>query len=111
MAQTRICALDDIPDGNSHGLSIPEGERWLSLLLVRRGTQVFAYRNRCPHEGDRMEHGRGKFLDETAENILCASHGALFRIEDGVCIAGPCVGEQLSAIPTTVEGDDVFIDV
>lgn len=110
MARTRLCTLTDIPDGDSHGLSVPNGDRWLSLLLVRRGTDVFVYRNSCPHEGDRMEHGRGQFLDESKQRILCASHGAVFRIEDGVCIEGPCEGERLSAFAATVEDGEVFIE-
>jgi nitrite reductase/ring-hydroxylating ferredoxin subunit len=111
MTRTRLCALDDIPDGESTGLSIPDGDLWISLLLVRRDSQVFIYRNRCPHEGDRMEHGRGKFLDEEGKNILCASHGAVFRIEDGVCTEGPCEGESLIAFPAHIEEGSVFIDV
>lgn len=110
MTRTRLCALADIPDGDSTGLSVPDGDAWISLILVRRDSEVFIYRNRCPHEGDRMEHGRGKFLDEDG-NIYCASHGAVFRLEDGFCTEGPCAGESLSVFQAYVEDGSVFIDV
>ena len=29
-------------------------------------------------------------------------HGALFRLEDGVCVAGPCAGERLKPWPVAV---------
>ncbi len=111
MDRVRICALTDIPDGDSAGYSVKDGEFYRSLLIIRRGDTVIAYRNSCPHEGDRMEHARGKFLDEEKAHILCASHGALFRIEDGVCIAGPCFGENLDPIVTAIEGGEVFVQV
>ena len=110
MNRVRVCALADIPDGDSAGCSVKDGEYWRSMLLVRRGDKVVAYRNSCPHEGDRMEHGRGKFLDEEKAHILCASHGALFRIDDGVCVAGPCFGESLEPIAISVEDDAVFVE-
>ena len=31
--------------------------------------------------------------------IQCANHGALFVIENGECVAGPCSGEALVALP------------
>ena len=51
------------------------------------------------------------FLDQEGKNILCASHGAVFRIEDGVCTEGPCEGERLIAFPAQIEGGSVFIEV
>jgi nitrite reductase/ring-hydroxylating ferredoxin subunit len=39
---------------------------------------------------------------------LCSSHGALFRIVDGVCIAGPCAGQRLWPWPVKVEDDQVL---
>ncbi|MEE8263379.1 MAG: Rieske (2Fe-2S) protein, partial [Gammaproteobacteria bacterium] len=37
-----------------------------------------------------------QFLDETGNLLQCATHGALFRIEDGFCVAGPCTGASLT---------------
>ncbi|MGY8993204.1 MAG: Rieske (2Fe-2S) protein [Rhodospirillales bacterium] len=111
MALTRLCALTDIPDGNSTGLSIPDGAYQLSLILVRRDREVFVYRNQCPHEGDLMQHAPGKFLDDDAKYILCASHWAVFRIEDGLCVQGPCLGDGLTPYPVSITNNDVFIDV
>ena len=40
-------------------------------------------------------------------HILCATHGALFRIEDGHCLAGPCKGKGLTAVAVAVAGGEV----
>jgi len=36
-------------------------------------------------------------------------HGALFRIEDGECLQGPCPGQRLSAVPAEVRGEVVYL--
>ena len=40
-----------------------------------------------------------QFLDSSAQYIQCSVHGAMFRIEDGWCVRGPCAGDALMAIP------------
>ena len=41
--------------------------------------------------------------------ILCNSHGALFERATGYCVAGPCAGQSLEALPLTVEGDFILL--
>ena len=40
-----------------------------------------------------------QLLDAEGRHLVCATHGAVFRVEDGVCLAGPCVGDQLVPVP------------
>ena len=96
----RLCRLDEIPDGGSRGFTLmrPDG-RSLRVFAVRRGEGVVAYVNSCPHRGTPLDWRPDDFLDREGRHILCATHGAVFRIEDGVCIAGPCPGEQLTPLP------------
>jgi nitrite reductase/ring-hydroxylating ferredoxin subunit len=76
---------------------------------VRQGRQVFAYRNRCPHLGIELNFQPDVFLDSERHYIHCINHGALFRIEDGVCIYGPCNGESLEALDVQVIDDGVWL--
>jgi nitrite reductase/ring-hydroxylating ferredoxin subunit len=41
---------------------------------------------------------------------MCATHGALFEIEDGKCVYGPCLGRSLAPIRIRVEGGNVLLD-
>jgi nitrite reductase/ring-hydroxylating ferredoxin subunit len=39
-----------------------------------------------------------QFLSDDGRFIVCSTHGALFRIEDGHCLDGPCVGQALERV-------------
>jgi nitrite reductase/ring-hydroxylating ferredoxin subunit len=91
-----LCALDEIEDGESKGFYLegddPDG---LSVFVVREGEAVYGYVNSCPHTGVALEFTTDRFLSADGGYILCSTHGALFEIEDGFCIAGPCAGQAL----------------
>ncbi len=72
---------------------------------------MFVYRNRCPHRGVPLEWQPDRFLDPSASLIQCARHGALFLIESGECVAGPCEGETLRAIDSREDGDGIWVDL
>jgi nitrite reductase/ring-hydroxylating ferredoxin subunit len=50
-----------------------------------------------------------RFLDSEGELIQCATHGALFRIESGECLRGPCLGAFLEPLPLKVREGRVFL--
>jgi nitrite reductase/ring-hydroxylating ferredoxin subunit len=101
--------LEEIPDGGSRGFEVSEpGLPAQRLLAVRLGSSVHVYLNICPHRGTPLDWRPDDFLDADGEHIVCASHGALFRIEDGVCLAGPCIGDQLEPFPVEVKGGAVY---
>lgn len=104
-----LCALDDIPDGGSLGI-LPNEKGRDQGLIVRKGSTVFAYVNNCPHY-DRAPLGwkKDKFLNGAGDRIMCSSHGALFRIEDGTCEIGPCLGQALEPIAVTVQDGQVLL--
>jgi nitrite reductase/ring-hydroxylating ferredoxin subunit len=106
-----ICRLDELSDPGSRGarLMLPDGG--LEIFLVRRGAQVYAYRNRCPHASVNLEWQPHQFLDLTGHFILCANHGALFRFEDGFCLRGPCAGQRLTPVPVHVEQGRVVVEL
>ena len=104
-----ICALGEIPDGGSRGFAVGEGDWPLRGLLVRRGERVWAYVNRCPHAGHPLDLRPHRFLSPDGALILCASHGALFDKESGLCLAGPCAGRSLTGVPVELEGGYVML--
>ena len=76
-------------------------------MAIRRGETVEAYVNSCPHTGAPLDWREGRFLNADGTHILCANHGALFRIDDGVCVSGPCAGRVLQKIAVAVNQGSV----
>ena len=81
------------------------------LLAVRRDGIAYFYINRCPHRGVALEWQPGQFLDDSASLIQCATHGALFLIETGECIAGPCDGKSLVALPGREDAQGLWVEL
>lgn len=105
-----LCRLDELPDGEARGFSIGEGAAERELFIVRKGQRVFVYENACPHTGATLDWQPDVFLDVEKRFIQCATHGALFRIEDGFCVHGPCIGGHLTALPARVEDGFVYLE-
>ena len=89
-----VCPSASLTEGASLGFE----QHGIRLFVVRRAGQVYAYKNRCPHRGVPLEWQPNQFLDPSASLIQCATHAALFLIESGECVAGPCAGQFLTAL-------------
>lgn len=100
-----LCPSEALSEGTSRGFELDE----LRLLVVRREGQVYAYKNRCPHRGVALEWQPDQFLDSSASLIQCATHSALFLIESGECVAGPCTGQFLTALDCREDSQGIWI--
>jgi len=103
-----LCRLDEIQDPGSRGATLQQGDRLLDVLVVRKGPSVYAYVNSCPHTGSPLDWVEHEFLSLDKQHIQCATHAALFRLTDGLCVAGPCAGSSLTAIAVTVNSGMVI---
>lgn len=108
MSRRALCRLEDLEDPGSAAVILELADGPCPILLVRRGRTVFAYKNSCPHIGAPLDWMPGRFLDAGRQFILCASHGASFRVEDGFCLGGPCAGKSLDAVPVSLEDGVVW---
>ena len=111
-----LCRLDEIPDGEGRGFELDqeEAERLaggaLQIFVVRRGDRVFGYTNVCPHLTTPLDWVENQFMSLDKAQIMCATHGALFRIEDGYCIDGPCAGDSLKSLSLSVRDGAVALE-
>ena len=69
---------------------------------------MYAYENMCPHNFASLDWSPNQFLDFDKEYIQCANHGALFELNNGYCIYGPCTGQSLQSIKIEVKNNHVF---
>lgn len=82
----------------------------ISLFAVKKDDEIFLYLNRCPHLGTPLEWSEDDFLDSEKALIRCATHGALFQIDNGKCLVGPCQGKHLHSIPFSLENGEIKVE-
>lgn len=100
-----ICAINDIEEGTSKGFTI--GEQ--AIFVVKKDDVLHAYHNRCPHLGIELEYQEDQFLDSEGALIQCSTHGALFLIDSGHCVSGPCQGDNLTIAATRIEAGSLYL--
>ncbi len=106
-----LCKSDQVAPLGSKGFVIDEPSFSMEMFVVHDGENYFAYENRCPHQGLSLNWVPDQFLSLDGTEIQCASHDARFRIEDGVCISGPCPGQKLSPLEVIVRDGWLLVNV
>ncbi len=100
-----LCRTDYVREGQARGLPFKDH----GLIVVREDGHYFVYLNKCPHLSIPLEWIPDQFKDSEDMFLKCATHGALFLIETGECIAGPCRGAYLQAVPFYIKEEWLFI--
>jgi len=101
-----LCTLGSIPDGSARGFELDADT---PVLVVRQGDRAWAYINRCPHVGVQLNWTPDQFMSLDNAHLQCSMHGAQFRIKDGFCIYGPCIGRSLEALPLSIDNDQISV--
>jgi len=88
-----------------HGVSL-EDAFGRTLAVIRRGDDLFAFVDQCPHRGlPFSEHGH---LDETGA-LVCGWHAWSFCLENGTHTEFPSV--TVGTFPIRIRDDQVEIDL
>jgi len=105
----KVCALEEIPDGGGRVFQFANEKRELRLLVLRSGDCCYGYINRCPHFGMPLAERDSQLICEPHHWVKCNVHYARFRLKDGFCEAGDCVGESLESVPLEVQSGDIWV--
>ncbi|MDR3516821.1 MAG: Rieske 2Fe-2S domain-containing protein [Azospirillaceae bacterium] len=103
-----VCAATSIEPGSAKAFSLSrvdaEGQiRPFAIFIVRTlADGYFGYVNACPHQGSWLNFGAGTFFAADRRLLECGRHQAKFEIETGLCVAGPCKGENLEPVAIVV---------
>lgn len=80
-----------------------------------------AYLNRCRHlpiplsfirpkgHADTPYEVSHEVLTRDNQALECKTHGARYRLDDGMCFEGPCTGRALLALELVVEEDALYL--
>jgi nitrite reductase/ring-hydroxylating ferredoxin subunit len=83
-------------------------------FVLKSPQGLVAYLNQCMHIPVSLDFDDADFWHSGIERIMCKTHGATFRPEDGLCDSGPCTGRKLIQFTLEEEasgGDGVWVNV
>ncbi len=103
--RTFLCNIEDIEENSAEGFDNIEP----SLFVIKQAGSFYIYLNRCPHAGTELNWSPDIFLTSDKALIICATHGALFIKESGLCVGGPCQGTSLKSLPFIIEDDSIYL--
>ena len=109
MPEVDLGPVDALDDPGSREFRIGDGDWPFKGFVVRVDGDVFTYQNVCPHAGHPLNWKPDSFLTPDGTAIICASHGAVFEIGTGECVAGPCPGRHLRAVDVSVRDGRVYV--
>ena len=98
----KICMMEEVPEREARAFDTEDGD---TIFITQRDGSFYAYQNVCPHLQVELEFLENQFLDQDQEFIQCSTHGALFEVETGLCITGPCQGDTLEKVNIKVHSD------
>jgi nitrite reductase/ring-hydroxylating ferredoxin subunit len=96
-----VASLSDVPEGELHGVALPDGER---VCLFNHDGQIGAVRDECTHQAFPLSAG---FLEPDG-TIVCAWHGARFDALTGDVLKPPAA-DPVTTYEVRVVGDRVWV--
>jgi nitrite reductase/ring-hydroxylating ferredoxin subunit len=103
-----LCRLADL-EGGCREFRLGRGEWPLRGFVVQLRDDVRAYVNRCAHLAYPLNYLPHQFLSHDGSMIQCYVHGAMFEKATGFCVAGPCYGQSLIALPVRIVSGYVLL--
>ncbi|BBK34437.1 nitrite reductase/ring-hydroxylating ferredoxin subunit [Stella humosa] len=104
-----LCRADEIGEAGGKGFVLGEGRQKREIFVVRKEGRVYGYLNSCPHAGTPLDWMPDRFFTNDGRFLICATHGALFEVEDGMCLRGPCRGLALDPVDVAEEGGEILL--
>lgn len=101
-------ALSDLEPGAIVPVQVLYNTRDITALALKHDEEVAVYLDLCPHNKIVLSQ-TGDYLSEDGSRLMCETHGATFKLQDGSCDRGPCEGDTLAKIPFELTKDVVRI--
>jgi nitrite reductase (NADH) small subunit len=99
MGRVKVLELAALPPGEVALVSV-DGE---DVAVLRRGDEILAIGNQCPHQGGSLADG---FVE--GDIVTCPLHGWEFDLRSGACMTIP--GESVPRYAVMVEDGAVFLE-
>ncbi len=108
----RVCGVEDLVIGQVKVANIgadAQGLPFQAMMLRDEQGTIQAYRNHCQHLPVPLDGGTRRFLTDDKKLLICRTHGATYRLHDGLCIDGPCKGMNLMRLDWEDRAGDLYV--
>lgn len=80
-------------------------------FVVRQGSDYHAYLNRCQHLPVTLDLNDNEFFTHDKKYLQCHMHGAIYEMDSGLCIGGPCQGASLFKLSVEEEEGEIVVTI
>ncbi|ABF09314.1 nitrite reductase/ring-hydroxylating ferredoxin subunit [Cupriavidus metallidurans] len=95
----RLCAAEELVDGGAGvRFAVRLNTREIGAFVVRYDGAAHGYLNQCAHVPMELDWQEGQFFDSAGLYLMCATHGATYAPDTGLCVGGPCKGAALAKL-------------
>ena len=108
-SHVKLFDLAELDDPGARGAEVEIAGRHHDFIVVLKDGALHGYVNRCPHKGTPLETFPHQFLDAQRQHLVCSTHGALFQLDDGYCVSGPCQGAFLKSVALEIRAGTIFV--
>ena len=104
-----LCASDTVLEGGKGvRFAVSAGGADGTGFVVRYNGAAYAYLNRCAHVPIELDWAEGEFFESSGLYLMCATHGAIYVPDSGLCAGGPCRGGRLRPIGLVERDQQIF---
>ena len=113
MTQNTITLKSEALEDGAKGVrfSLPMLGEFATGFVVRFHGKPYAYVNQCAHVPIELDWNEGDFFTTQKDYLICSTHGAHYRPDNGFCVMGPCKGKSLKAIQVTEQNQEILINL
>lgn len=97
--------------GKGIRFALPALGEFVSGFVIRFKGKPYAYINQCAHVSVELDWNEGEFFTAQQDYLVCATHGAQYRPDNGFCVMGPCKGKRLKPIEVIEQNEKIIINV
>jgi len=98
-APRRLCAAEALAEGGlGVRFTVRLNAREVGAFVVRYDGVAHGYLNQCAHVPMELDWQEGQFFDSAGIYLMCATHGATYAPDTGLCVGGPCRGAALAKL-------------
>ena len=104
-----VAGVDELQAGEVRKFWLICGKHRIDCFVINHRGQFHAYINSCRHMVTPLDFVRYQFFTDDGSHLICATHGALYKPDTGLCVDGPCKGQSLHVLPVVVDQGEIVV--